>query len=244
MHYSARRSVGARFSDVFVKSKREKGARPMKNPGVRCAVAALLLSGAVPAHAQSSYWYTGLGVGYSRIQFYPADFQTLPTDSKKEFDAGFKGFLGYQISRNWAAEVSYATVGKFKYKVENSATGISENRDYKVTGVGFALIPTVPFTRKFSVFGRFGAFFSETTINIRNPGAVASGTVLALQDSEPTFLTGFGMQYFFAGESGIRIEFENLGTVGNGCTTGQFLGVDCTGRANVKMGSVSAVFKF
>ena len=216
----------------------------MKNPGVRCAVAALLLLGAVPAHAQSSYWYAGLGVGYSRIQFYPADFQTLPTDTKKEFDAGFNGFLGYQYSRNWAFEVGYATVGKFKYKVENPVTGISENRDYKVTGVGFALIPTVPFTRKFSVFGRFGAFFSQSVINIHNPGGINNGIVLSVQDSEPTFLTGFGMQYFFAGESGIRIEFENLGTVGNGCNPGQTLGVDCTGRANAKMASVSAVFKF
>src|SRR5690349_15570842 len=242
MHYSARRSVEARFSDLFLKSKREKGVRPMKNPAVPCVVAVLLLLGAAPAHAQTSYWYTGLGVGYSRIQFYPADFQVSSTDTKKEFDAGIKGFLGYQINRNWAAELGYANVGKFNYKA--ASAGFSEDLDYGVTGFGFALIPTVPFTRKFSVFGRFGAFFSETTINIRNPGAVASGTVLALQDSEPTFLTGFGMQYFFAGESGIRIEFENLGTVGNGCTTGQFLGVDCTGRANVKMGSVSAVFKF
>ena len=244
MHYSARRSIEARFSDLFLKSKREKGARPMKNPGVRCAVAALLLSGAVPAHAQSSYWYTGLGAGYSRIQFYPADFQTLPTDTKKEFDGGFKGFLGYQYSRNWAAELSYATVGKFNYKVENPATGVSENRTYKVTGLGLALIPTVPFTRKFSVFGRFGVFFSQTNLNIYNPGGVISGNVLSVQDSEPTFLTGFGMQYFFAGESGIRIEFENLGTVGSACTTGQVLGVDCAGRANVKMASVSAIFKF
>lgn len=235
MHYSARRSVEARFSDLFLKSKREKGVRPMKNPAVPCVVAVLLLLGAAPAHAQTSYWYTGLGVGYSRIQFYPADFQVSSTDTKKEFDAGIKGFLGYQINRNWAAELGYANVGKFNYKA--ASAGFSEDLDYGVTGFGFSLVPTVPFTRKFSVFGRFGAFFSQARLTVRNLGILT-------QDSDPTLLTGFGMQYFFAGESGIRIEFENFGTVGNACGTGQILGVDCTGRANAKMASMSAVFKF
>ncbi len=116
----------------------------MKYPVLRCAIAALLLSGAPSAHALEDYWYTGLGVGYSRVQFFPVDFSSNGTfqDSKKDFDAGFKAFIGYQINRNWAAELSYATVGKFHYKRNNGS--ITEDAVYKVTGVGFSLVPTVP----------------------------------------------------------------------------------------------------
>ena len=106
----------------------------MKN-AVRCAVTALLLCALAPAHgADSSYWYSGLGVGYSRVQFFPADFSSggLYQESKKDFDAGFKGFVGLQLSRNWAAEVSFVSLGKFKYKWTQA--NVSEEFEYKVTG--------------------------------------------------------------------------------------------------------------
>jgi len=126
----------------------------MKYPVLRCAIAALLLSGAPSAHALEDYWYVGLGVGYSRVQFYPVDFSPgvgTSTDSKKAFDAGFKGFLGYQINRNWAAELSYATVGKFHYKRNNGS--ITQDAVYKVTGVGFSAVAAVPLTSNISLYG-------------------------------------------------------------------------------------------
>jgi hypothetical protein len=114
----------------------------MKHPVLRCAVAALLLSGVCPTHAADSYWYTGLGVGLSQAKFYPADFSgTAFIERKKEFDSGFKVFIGQQINRNWAAELSYATVGKFHYKYDNGS--ITQDGVYKVTGVGFSAVPTI-----------------------------------------------------------------------------------------------------
>src|SRR5713101_8821958 len=144
----------------------------MKHAALRCAVAALLLSGVCSTYAEDSYWYTGLGIGYSRVQFFPADFSSGGTfsESKKNFDAGFKGFLGYQINRNWAAEVSYATVGKFHYKYNDGST--TQDAVYKVTGVGFSLVPTVPLTSNFSLYGRLGTFFSTTRLTVRNAGFV------------------------------------------------------------------------
>jgi OOP family OmpA-OmpF porin len=216
----------------------------MKHPGLRCAVAALLLTGLPLAHAVDDYWYVGLGVGYSRIQFYPADFSfggapcpLLPcTESKRGYDAGFKGFIGYQVNRNWAAELSYATVGKFHYKYNDGT--VTQDAVYKVTGMGLSLVPTVPFTRNFSLYGRLGAFFSTTRLTIYNTNFVAGDTSAGVQDSGVNGLTGFGAQYFWDGESGIRIEFENFGTVGS-CSI-----QPCTGRANAKMASVNLIVKF
>ncbi len=210
----------------------------MKYPVLRCVIAALLLSGAPSAHALEDYWYTGLGVGYSRVQFFPVDFSSNGTfqDSKKDFDAGFKAFIGYQINRNWAAELSYATVGKFHYKRNNGS--ITEDAVYKVTGVGFSLVPTVPLTSNFSLYGRLGTFFSTTRLTLRNANFVPNATTAGLQSSDPTVLTGFGAQYFWDEENGIRVEYENFGTVGDCSIT------PCVGRANAKMASVNLIFKF
>src|SRR6266545_5710366 len=211
----------------------------MKYPVLRCAIAALLLSGAPSAHALEDYWYTGLGVGYSRVQFFPVDFSSNGTfqDSKKTFDAGFKAFMGYQINRNWAAEVGYATVGKFHYKYNDGS--ITQDAVYKVTGVGFSLVPTVPLTSNFSLYGRLGTFFSTTRLTFRNANFAPNAVTAGVQSSDPTVLTGFGAQYFWDEENGIRLEYENFGTVGSGdCGATQA----CTGRANAKMASINLIF--
>ncbi len=210
----------------------------MKHPALRCTVAALLLSGVCSTYGADSYWYTGLGVGVSRVQFYPADFALGLSERKNEFDAGFKAFIGHQINPNWGAELSYATLGKFHYKYDNGST--IQDAVYKVTGVGFSAVPTVPFTTNLSVYGRLGAFFSQTRLTFYNGGFVQGS---GRQFSDTSFLSGFGAQYFFDGESGVRIEFENFGRVGSNCSQNVPAGT-CTGRANAKMISASAIFKF
>jgi len=213
----------------------------MKHPALRCTAAALLLSGVCSTYAADSYWYTGLGVGYSRVQFFPADFSSGGTfiESKKNFDAGFKGFVGYQINRNWAAEVGYTTLGKFHYYYDNGT--VTQDATYKATGVGFSVVPTIPYTRNLSVFGRLGGFFSQTRLTFYNEGFVVGSSSAGSQFSGTSFLTGFGAQYFFDDESGIRVEYENFGEVGSACTPSV---TTCTGRANAKMISASAIFKF
>ncbi len=214
----------------------------MKHPALRCAVAALLLSGACSTtYAQDSYWYTGLGLGYSRVQFFPADFSSGGTfiESKKNFDAGFKGFLGYQINRNWAAEVSYASVGKFQYKY--TLANVTQQDDYNVTGWGFSALPTVHLTDNFSFYGRLGAFFSQTRTTVYNAGFVAGNNVGGDIGNGTSLLSGFGIQYFFGGENGFRIEYENFGEVNSACIP---TAPNCSFRANAKMLSVNAIFKF
>jgi len=206
----------------------------MKHPALHCTVAALLLSGVCSAYAAGSYWYTGIGVGYSRVKFYSADFSSggVANERKKDFDAGFKGSLGHQINRNWAAEVNYVSLGNFEYAYEKA--GGPQQDFYKVTGWGFSAIPTVPFTDNFSLFGRFGGFFSQTRITVHQP----DGTITNFQKDKTSFVTGFGAQYFFNIDTGVRVEYENFGKVGNtACAS-------CTGRANAAMLSVNAIFKF
>ena len=219
----------------------------MKHPALRCVVTALLLSGVPSAHAANDYWYSGLGVGYSLVRFFPSDFSSGGatancnpcTDSKKEFDAGFKGFLGYQINRNWAAEVSYVSLGKFQYKY--TSANVTQQDDYKVTGWGFSAVPTVPFTNNLSLYGRLGVFFSQARINFYNAGLIVGNNGKGVIGDGTSLLSGFGLQYFLGGENGFRIEYENFGQVGSPCTPSL---ASCSGRANAKMVSVNAIFKF
>jgi hypothetical protein len=218
----------------------------MKHPALRCVVTALLLSGVPSAHALDDYWYAGLGAGYSWIQFYPVDFSSggNPTcssrgpcsENKREVDAGYKGYIGYQINRNWAAELSYTTIGKFHYKYDDGT--VTQDIVYKATGWGFSAIPTVPLSRNLSVYGRLGVFFSQARVTARNDSFVAGAIGGGRQVSDSSLLTGFGAQYFFGGDNGIRIEYENFGAVGN-CPD-----KPCVGRANAKMTSASLIFKF
>lgn len=214
----------------------------MKHPALRCVIAALLLSGVASAQAANDYWYAGLGVGYSRIQFYPSDFNLGAPgveETKKEFDAGFKAFLGYQMHRNWAAEASFVQLGKFQYKY--SSGNVTQTDDYGVAGWGFSVLPMVPLTNNFSLYGRVGAFFSHARINFYNAGLVVGNNGDGVIGEAISWLTGFGVQYFFGGDNGFRVEYENFGQVGSACTPSS---TSCSGRANAKMVSVNAIFKF
>jgi OOP family OmpA-OmpF porin len=219
----------------------------MRSPALRFAVAALLLSGVPSTVAANTYWYAGLGMGLGLVQLYPADFSPSPncpptctTDKKQESDAGFKMFIGYQINRTWAFEAGVTTVGKFHYK-RDYPNGVTQDAIYKVKGLGLSFVPTIPFTRNFSLYGRLGAFSSQTRLTIHNQGGTAGNSSSGVQSNQFGPLTGVGAQYFFDEESGIRVEFENFGKVGSECSASS---TTCTGRANAKMLSASLVFPF
>jgi OOP family OmpA-OmpF porin len=214
----------------------------MKHPVVRCAVVATLLSGAVPAYAAdpNSFMYFGLGAGYSHVDFYPADFKTGATDLPKDFDAGYRIFAGWQVNRNWAAEIGYVTVGKFKYD-SNFGTNVNQQVDYKVTGMEVSLLPTIPLGSKLSVFGRLGGFFSQARTTVVNATGSPSDNIPNVQNSQVSFLSGVGFQYL-GDESGVRIEYENFGKVGAPIQPPP--GFNSSGRANAQMLSINFMFKF
>jgi OOP family OmpA-OmpF porin len=184
------------------------------------------------------YWYAGVGLGYGKVEFYPADFSSngVASEEIRDADLGFTGALGVQFNRNWAAEVNFIQLGKFSYKY---TVGANTQEDvYEVSGWGTSLLPTVPVTRNFSLFGRLGILASQTRLTLRNPGPAFNGSITAVQTNQTSFLSGFGAQYFVNRDFGIRVEYQNLGKVGNSsCGT-------CTGRANGQFLSASGLFTF
>jgi len=210
----------------------------MKCAVSRCVLASVLLLAAPLAEAVD-YWYSGLGLGYGKIEFYPADFSSngAATETIRDADLGFTGALGLQINKNWAVEVNFIQLGKFSYKY---AQGANEQEDvYEVSGWGGSLLPTIPLTRNLSLFGRLGVLAAQTRTTIRNPAPAFNGSISSIQVSTTSFLSGFGAQYFLNRDFGIRVEYQNLGKVGTSGACGT-----CTGRANAQFLSASALFPF
>jgi OmpA-OmpF porin, OOP family len=212
----------------------------MKNFALRFALTALLLSGAASASAADPNWYAGVGVGYSYADLYPSDFSANNpgvSEGHKYYDAGYKIFVGRQLDKNWALEGSYVTLGKFQYSYSVNSTGDSTSLDYRVTGFGASLIPSFSLGDSITVFGRLGAFFSQTKTTTASANGAFSSSLGS--SSSPTSavspLLGAGFQLEFNPGTAMRIEYENYGKVGNETDTG---------RAKVQMGTVSVVFKF
>ncbi|HUL90870.1 MAG TPA: outer membrane beta-barrel protein [Burkholderiales bacterium] len=211
----------------------------MKYPVLRHVVASVLLAAPLANAVGADYWYAGVGLGYGKIEFYPADFSSGGTASEtiRDADLGFTGALGVQFNKNWAFEVNFIQLGKFSYKYTQGAN--TQEDIYEVSGWGGSLLPTVPLTRNLSLFGRLGVLSSQTRTTIRNPAPAYNGTISAVQVNVTSFLSGFGAQYFVNRDLGIRVEYQNLGKVGTSgsCST-------CTGRANAQFLSASALFTF
>lgn len=224
----------------------------MKRVVVRVAVIAALIPVAPIAHAQESNWYAGIGLGYSQAKFYPADFalnNPLISEDKKNFDAGYKFTIGRQLNKTWAVEGAYVQPGKFQYFYNDAGFGGGESFDYKVTGFALSLVPSIPFGDVFSIYGRIGAFFSNTRLTIASAsGSLSSNTGFRTWASQTSPVTGLGFQFNFDNDQSLRLEYENYGKVGNTCPSSapcaSTLSPSATGRAIVQMVSANLMFKF
>jgi OOP family OmpA-OmpF porin len=210
----------------------------MKYPVLRCVVATVLLAAPLANAVGADYWYAGVGLGYGKIEFYPADFSSngAASETIRDADLGFTGALGVQLNRNWAFEVNFIQLGKFSYKYTQGAN--TQEDVYEVSGWGGSFLPTIPLTRNLSLFGRLGVLAAQTRTTVRNQAPAFNGSINAVQVNTTTFLSGIGAQYFLNRDLGIRVEYQNLGKVGtSSCAT-------CTGRANAQFLSASALFTF
>jgi OmpA-OmpF porin, OOP family len=211
----------------------------MRYPVLRCVVAAVLLAAPLGHAVGADYWYAGVGLGYGKVEFYPADFSSngVAQETIRDGDLGFTGAIGVQLNRNWAIEANFIQLGKFSYKYTQGAN--TQEDVYEVSGWGGSVLPTVPLTRNLSLFGRLGVLAGQTRNTIRNAAPAYNGSISSVQVNTTSLLSGFGAQYFLNRDIGLRVEYQNLGKVGTsgGCGT-------CTGRANAQFLSASAVFTF
>ena len=178
---------------------------------------------ALPAAAQMrmpdiSSAYVGGSLGQSKIPV-ECGVSGCGTDDK---DTAFRIFGGYQINRNFAAELCYTNLGKAKATLGASSASID------ATAWDLSAIGAWPLPNQFSIFGRLGAYHGE----LKQSGSGIFGNGKATN----TGLTfGFGGQYDFNRNLGLRLEWQRFNKMGGG---------DFDSKTDVDNLSIGALWRF
>ena len=199
------------FSILLEKNMKRKSASGTRNL-VALAVFASFVS--PMALAEEAGWYGGLNFGQSKAKIddpriisgllSSGFFTTSIADDNR--DTGFKIFGGYQMNRNIALEGGYFDLGKFGFTATTSPPG-SLTGDIKIKGLNLDLVGIVPFTEKFSAFGRVGVTRAEARDTFTGGGLVrVLNSNPRKTDTNAKF--GLGLQYAFTESFGMRAEVE------------------------------------
>lgn len=166
------------------------------------------------AFAQESGWYGGANLGQSAATIDDARItsnligQGLMPSSLTDRDrgTGYKLFGGYQFNRNFALEGGYFNLGKFGYTANTVPTG-TLNGDIRIQGLNLDLVGKLPITEKFSLIGRIGANYADSSDTFMGTGAVRV-TNPNPSKRETNGKLGFGAEYAFNEALAMRVEAE------------------------------------
>lgn len=193
------------------------------------------------ALAAESGWYGGLSIGQSRTGIHHERIAAqvgVPVTGisfdDNDSDVGFKLLAGRKFNKNFAVEGGYFNLGEFgftaTYPAANSFSG-----NIKLQGLNLDAVGILPFTEKFSAFGRVGLLYTQG--KDRFTGANAGAGVAAANSnpkkSEANYKYGVGLQYDLTRALGLRGEWERYrvnDAVGN--------------KGDVDMLSVGLVYRF
>ncbi len=209
----------------------------------RTALLALAVVASPVLHAQELAGNTGLYMGISageskahidnaRITqgLLGAGFTTdaLAVDQK---GTGYKAFVGFPMSPNWAVETGYFDLGRFGFDASTTPAGTLSG-SARIKGFNLDLVGTLPITDRWSLLGRVGAAYAQTKGTFSGTGAV-SVTEPATRKRETNYKYGIGTQYAFTPALTLRLEGERYRV---NDSVGQ--------RANVDLVSLGLVYRF
>lgn len=210
--------------------------------------AGLLLAGALsfvaPAAAQApaspagTGWYTGFGLGQSRLGFKTGDFAIGPAGTVASFDetdTAFKFFAGYRVLPWLAIEGGYDNLGRNSFSYSN-ANGLAK-LDYRVDVLKLAGVGSIAFGNTgFSAFGKLGFGYTRTRAESSGfPTVMARGDV-SEREWRMSPMIGAGLQYQLPRGLALRAEYEHYNEVGDSPLP--------TGRARAGLWSLSLMYLF
>ena len=166
------------------------------------------------ALAQETGWYFGANVGQSTATIDDAGItrnligQGLQPSSlsDRDRDTGYKLFGGYQFNNNFALEGGYFNLGKFGYTANTVPAG-TLNGDIRIQGLNLDLVGRLPVTEKFTLIGRVGANYADSSDTFVGTGAVRV-TNPNPSKRELNGKLGAGVEYAFNESLAMRIEAE------------------------------------
>ena len=189
------------------------------------AVAALSLALPLASNAQMlsrdsnlSGPYIGAGAGQSKFRDACGGFSGC-----EDKDTSWRVFGGYQLNRNFSAEVGYTDFGS----ISASSPGASARNDahaWELVGVG-----SIPIAGGFSAYGKLGAYYAKME-GTGTVGAVSS----SVSETNNGLTYGVGAQYDLSKNLGVRAEWQRYNDVGgNG-----------TGKTDIDNMMLGVLFRF
>lgn len=185
------------------------------NPKV---IAVALIFGAAVSPAKADHFYGALDVGQSTVKDACAG---LPAGVNGCNDTAtlYRVSGGYQFTPKWGAELSYADYGKASAGMILGTTVDWQASGFQLSGTG-----TFHAGESFSWIAKLGGARTELKLT-GGFSASATSTKLAV---------GIGAQYDFTRNVSARIQYEDLGVVGD----------SNTGTSRVTLLSAGVVYKF
>ena len=168
------------------------------------------------AVAAESGWYGGINIGQSMADIHherianqvgrPVTSISFNDDDR---DIGFKLFAGRKFNKNFALEGGYFKLGEFGFTA-SYAPASTFSGNVKLQGLNLDALGILPFSEKFSAFGRVGLIYTQGKDGFTGTG---SGAAVAALDpnpkkSEANYKYGVGLQYDFTRALGVRGEWE------------------------------------
>jgi OmpA-OmpF porin, OOP family len=207
------------------------------------STAAVFAVSSVQAQQQlATGWYIGGGLGKTDIELDNSDFDIPGTiQTRDESDTGWKFFAGYQFTRHFGAELTYANLGEASAGYSVGAAG-SASVNYEASSWALAATARFP-VGAFSILGRLGAARNEAELTVGSVGgalgaaltAAGLGAGTSSSKTRNSLYWGLGAQYDLARNFGVRLDYDNFGKFGN---------EEDTGRAKVELWTLNAVVRF
>ena len=201
-----------------------------------------------PAQAEGEGWYAVAFGGQSKANsvvsqstldsavfdaFESNGFTVLDASSSlDDSDTAFGVTLGYKVTENFAAELSYVDLGSpIDYQSTNTVTdgvtsfSATSRAEATANGPVLSFLGILPMGKRFDVYGRVGLALMDTEARVT---ASANGASASASEStrRSNMMYGIGGEFIVSKRFGIRIEWNRYAEIGS---------VDVTGEGDVDM---------
>lgn len=192
-----------------------KSLKSLKRPALLSAMT-LVAAAAMPAMAQDSGWYVGVGAGWPNAKIDAGSVSedllglglTTTGFVSDEGDSGFKVYTGYEFNKYFAIEGGYFDLGNFDFFATTQPAGtLSES--LSVQGLNLDLRLSLPIGERFSVFGSAGANYAETKMTLAGSGAIVVADTRR-KERKVDYKYGGGFQFEFTESFLMRMEAERF----------------------------------
>lgn len=166
------------------------------------------------ASAADAGWYLGGNIGLAKatidderiIDGLLAGGFATPSIRDDEKDLGYKLYGGYQFNRYFAVEGGYFNLGKFSFDADTVPAGTLSGQ-IKLQGVNLDAVGTLPFTARFSAFGRIGVNYAQAKDRFAGSGA-AHVLDPTRRERGANYKFGLGLEYDLTPYLSLRLEGE------------------------------------